>query len=176
MSEQTELEIKDLAGQKRPSSACGRDRRDLIAAVGALLTGWSSSCADDPDDLIEMATDVIDHYDDDGYSLAKMLEDSYFLSPDTELVNELDTVLGLKRTAHKASIKRWVEENAIKCPFKIGSIVRTDSVKGGTGEVYEINESEATCCVRFERLGHVKSGTGTHGKILKYEEMLEVIP
>ena len=174
MTRQTELEIKELAGQKRPVCAIGKDRTDMIAKVGAILTDWESGCGDDPDDLIEMAKDVVDHYEDDGYALAKMLEDSHYLNPDTELVNALEEVGRIKSAATRATVERWVRDNEITCPFEIGTKVKTRGVDG-VGEVYEIDAKQAKCSVRFECLGHVVGGLGTHGRILKYED-LEAAP
>lgn len=170
MTEQTELEIKELAGQKRPVCAIGKDRSDMITKVGAILTNWESGCGDDPDNLIEMAKDVIAHYDDDGYALAKMLEDEHGLDPDAGLVDALEAVTGIKRAATRATVERWVRDNDVASPFEVGAKVRTRGVEG-PGEVYEIDAKQAQCSVRFECLGHVASGPGTHGRILKYEDM-----
>lgn len=170
MTSQTELEIKELTGQKRPTSACGKDRTDMIAKVGAILTDWESGCGDDPDDLIEMAKNIIGHYDEDGYALAKMLEDEHGLDPDASLVDALEAVTGIKRMATRATVERWVRDNEITCPFEIGTKVRTHGVDG-VGEVYEIDAKQAQCSVRFECLGHVYKGVWTHGRILKYEDL-----
>ena len=174
MTNQTELEIKELVGQKRPVCAIGKDRTDMIAKVGAILTDWESGCGDDPDNLIEMAKDVIAHYDDDGYALAKMLEDEHGLDPDVSLVDALEDVTGIKHMATRATVERWVRDNEIVCPFEVGAKVMTRGVEG-PGEIYEIDAKQAQCSVRFECLGHVAKGMGTHGRILKYED-LEAVP
>ena len=170
MTTQTELEIKELAGQKRPVTPIGKDRADMIAKVGAILTDWDSDCGDDPDNLIEMAKDIIGHYDDDGYALAKMLEDEHGLDPDASLVDALEAVTGIKHLATRATVERWVRDNDVTCPFEVGAMVRTRGVEG-PGEVYEIDAKHAQCSVRFECLGHVAKGIRTHGRILKYEDL-----
>lgn len=104
MSTQTELEIKELAGQKRPVTSIGKDRADMIAKVGAILTDWDSDCGDDPDNLIEMAKDIIGHYDEDGYALAKMLEDEHGLDPDAILVEALEAVTGIRSAPSTAPV------------------------------------------------------------------------
>lgn len=58
-------------------------------------------------------------HSDDGYVLAKMLDDQYNFHPDTQLVNLLDEFSSLKKTVYRKAIGKWVLDNNLSLPSDI---------------------------------------------------------
>jgi hypothetical protein len=77
---------------------------------------------------------VLGPFTDDGYSLARELEDDYVM--DITTANVLDAVQVLTYGAVQASIKDWVKTHAITAPYPKGTRVKfryyvTDHEKTG---------------------------------------------
>jgi hypothetical protein len=58
-------------------------------------------------------------HSNDGYALAKMLDDQYYFHPDSELVDLLDEFSDLKKTMHSKAIVKWVQDNKLVLPTDI---------------------------------------------------------
>lgn len=53
------------------------------------------------------------HYNHDGYRLARMLEDYYYIEPDEKLVEILSQVFIKRRNMERDLEKEWVKENQL---------------------------------------------------------------
>lgn len=60
---------------------------------------------------------------DDGYALAKFLDDTYMVEADTELVDLLDDLHYDLNDVINEEVKAWVIEENIRCPFIPGQKV-----------------------------------------------------
>ena len=109
--------------------------------------------------------------DMNGYKLAKDLERSCGWSIDCALVERLDSI-DCYYLLEEAT-KRWVIENNIQLPKKIGNVVSfwEQGVKI-TGEVTWLHQETAEYTVFCESEGHVREGSGTHGYIIMMEDIL----
>jgi hypothetical protein len=67
--------------------------------------------------------DVVENYSrfDDGYELAKKLEDNAYWNIDACMVEELDCIPCSIDSAYRKACKKWVEENNIQPPLPIGT-------------------------------------------------------
>jgi hypothetical protein len=123
-------------------------------------------------ELLEPLKDALRSPFRNGYERARDWEQWYGFSPDLDMVEFLDNLSA--REEHIEAVKRWVQDNGITATFQIGSIVcfrlRGDTV---TGEITEIFPETAVVAVLCESLGHVRTGLGTHGFFIAFEDLSE---
>lgn len=117
----------------------------------------------------------MDIYRGDGYELAKKLESEWGISPNTELVeilNSLDTHI---RRACREAEKKWVKDCWITPKYSIGDKVHVSRKnKIYEGEIVEIRSDLAEYVIFVEELGHVREGeSGTLGAIEHFEDIEE---
>jgi hypothetical protein len=117
-------------------------------------------------DVLESLLEAIECHEDDGYRIAYHLDGEWRV--DAALVNLLDSASYHRHRAHKAACVKWLSESGLTPP-ELESRVATE--KHGTGVVTE-NHVDGTSTVFFAHLGHVREGTGTHGLIIEWEELL----
>jgi hypothetical protein len=111
-------------------------------------------------------------HDWDGYNLAKTLEDAFHWSCNTELVSILDNADLYRSQHHSACVREWVERNKIAPKLCVGDLCKyLDGKTKRVGEIVKVDAKHALYLVRFDSLGHVKSGEGTHGLLLPSEKV-----
>lgn len=114
--------------------------KELAQIVGKQVNEW---CRDETllEDCIEIAEKIIQwHGNDNGYELAKEFEDEGF-SPDSELVEILDSVSYHKTEVQETFIKKWVAENNLKLELiegqkVIAKLIRKGEVEGEIVKLY----------------------------------------
>lgn len=141
----------------------------LPKVIEWLKEGGDDRAEEERDQILDDLADAIE-YEDDGFRIAEQLKSNHYWEPDAGLVEILDR--HYKYDAYKDLVKKWVKENDIKPELAIESSV-TVTVKGKSvnGIITNINNDTAEYTVCCESLGHVRSGIGTHGTILPYEEV-----
>ncbi len=105
----------------------------LSLVVGGLIFDW---CTDDIslEDCIESSKKVLEfNSNSNGYELAKEFEDEGF-SPDSELVDILDSVWYEKHKIQEGFEKQWVSENALKLDYVVGQKVVAELTRLGEVE------------------------------------------
>lgn len=114
-----------------------------------------------------------------GYELAKILDDSFWVEPDFNLVELLeDNPERYLDEELKKATEEWIKNEKIQSPFKVGDLVTVKMRKGVgyiQGEITRVYENEAKVCVFISQLGHVKDGIGSHGWVMSYEECKPVV-
>jgi hypothetical protein len=114
--------------------------KELAQIVGKQVNEW---CNDETplEDCFETAEKILKwHSNDDGYELAKEFEDEGF-SPDSELVEILDSVSYDRSKVQESFIKKWVAENNLKLELTegqkvIAKLVRKGEVEGEIVKLY----------------------------------------
>jgi hypothetical protein len=128
-------------------------------------------------DVGEMAEDIFDVISGspyaDGYVLAKTLEDDHHWDGvDLSLAEELDYASSILSGYVREKTALWVKQNDIRPKRGVGDIVEIKMQhKKYTGEIVKIDAEQAEYVVFVEECGHVKSGQGTNGFIIKFEEI-----
>lgn len=120
---------------------------------------------------------VLTHHPlDDGYHLAKRLEDECgWFRVDFNTAEMLDSAGGMLLSKVMEATKVWVERNAIKPKRKVGDLV--EIVQRGikySGEIVRVDEEQANYTVMVPECGHVREGLGTHGFVIRYEDIHEL--
>ena len=155
-------------------------RTPAVARAAALrlmpaVLKWSVSSGGVDDDeereeITKQLTKLLDwRTNDDGYQLAKELDHDGW-SADSELVEILDDASMICRSELEKLEKAWIEEQAISEPpvdIKVRDVNNTSRGVGVIVRHYPGGKSS----VAYEHLGHVKSGVGTHGYILNWEDL-----
>lgn len=107
----------------------------------------------------QMAADIAACFDrfDDGYALAKRLEDDYLWSIDAGLVNDLDMMSHMVEAENRRDGFAWEKENNILPPLPIGATIKEGVITGifkygpATYEVQEPNKPPTTrALIHFE--------------------------
>lgn len=166
--------------EKRPS-----ERSEAVAKVAAesllsdviewLVQGGDDSAADERDYIRDQLASAM-RFDADGFKIAKHLDDDGW-DCDARLVEILDGALWKRSEAHDAAVAEWLKRNDIKPPLNLGARVTfKDDFKSKTieGEITAIDEKRGTFTVFCQSLGHVRKGTGTHGRVLCWEDVSPV--
>lgn len=103
-----------------------------------------------------------------GFKLAKDFEDKYGLEGDEDLVECLSNMSSYVRSAISSLDEKFIKENNVVGP-EIGSNVFCTLSKV-SGEVIK-NREDGHSLVFIPSYGHVRSGAGTHGCYIKWEDM-----
>lgn len=102
--------------------------KELAQKMGKIVFDW---CNDDTElsDCVEYSEEILKYnHDEDGYKLAKELEDKGF-SPDVMLVDELDCVSNMGSVILKNHIQKWVIDNSLKLEIKMNTEVHYNEWK-----------------------------------------------
>jgi len=98
-------------------------KKELAKIVGKQVHEWCKQDDTPLEDCIETAEKILEyHSNDNGYELAKEFEDEGY-SPDSELVEILDSVSYDKSEVQKTFIKKWVADNNLKLELVEGQKV-----------------------------------------------------
>jgi hypothetical protein len=147
--------------------------RRLLPRFAALAQDWAS-----PAEVERELIDTLEHSAPlyDAYCMAKYLESNHGWASDAELVAMLDYAEMEAYSIREEAIAEWVKVNAIRPKKTIGEMVRVttpapDGVrKEFDGEIIGVNEQVATYTVMVSELVHVRTGVGTHGVIVPFED------
>lgn len=102
-------------------------RRQLAEIVGLEIYRWNAGSFATPEEHIEWIYKVLKyHPNDDGYRLARELEDECGISPDSELVDILDGVQYEMYTLIGNAVKEWVKKYELTLDFEVGQKVRAE--------------------------------------------------
>jgi len=163
------IDGKPINQKERPKE----DEKIISIAIKKMLPDikkWSKE-DDDEEDILKS---LISNYSsfEDGYTFAKKLDENDSWESDTELVNILDDASNYVREVLIEEEKKWVIENEITPPYQIGDKVSFNYRKKDViGEIVKIWHDTAKFTIYCESLGHVKSGCGTNGTIINYENV-----
>lgn len=108
--------------------------------------------------------------------IAQYLEKRHLWASNEKLVEILDMVDVEANAVHREAVAAWVSSNAIRPKKAVGDIVEVPPRAGEfrlrrlAGEIVGINEEQATYTVFVADRGHVRTGLGTHGHILPFED------
>ncbi len=136
---------------KQLAEDCGQwDMQD--DATPACIKGWVNA-------LLEC------RLSDNGYEIARNLEDYHSVSPDAELVEILDSASSYVWSAHENLVKAWVTDNGITAPLSVGQAI---SCRHGEGLIVRLNEESARYIFQPYGKEHEYSGKGS-GILVEYE-------
>jgi hypothetical protein len=126
----------------------------------------------------ELVCDLVKAFDNafdwDAYKLARALDDAGW-EVDSSLVDVLDAAASHAYQARDKAIREWVKANDIRPAFKVGDKVQTKRrYNGFEGEITRIDEELGRYLVFSEARGHVRTGQGTHGTYMDFEDAEEM--
>ncbi len=154
---------------QRPKRPTLRDAAVIDRAAEAMWPRIQAWDGHDPlrDDKADLRKAL--RWNTDGFKLARDLD---AWCPDAALVEILDGAAFALFDALNEETKAWVAANGIAASLPVGAKVSfVDSGKTQTGEVTRVHSDVAKYTVFCEALGHVRSGTGTHGFVLAVEDV-----
>lgn len=116
----------------------------------------------------------------DGYEIARDLEYRGWC-PDRELVEKLDGGYHL-HNAYDEAVRLWVVRHQIHPQFAVGDRVVYDWYRGREyskrvpieGEITRVERFKAQYLIFVESEGHVRTGLGTHGTYINFEDVRPV--
>ena len=121
--------------------------------------------------LDDLAT-ALEYAGTDGYEIAKYLDDRKSWNITADMVESFDRASMIEYKLTSDAVKKWVSFYAIASKFKQGDAVEVEVRKTKYhGEIVSIDTKEAKYTVYIEALGHVKSGQGTVGIVLPFEQV-----
>lgn len=156
-----------------------------------------SADADDREEAIEQLAAVADPWND-GYQIARDLERRYSWDCDKAVADVLDEVSSIAYDAVDQAVVAWVAATKPAPPFQPGTmVVVKHKLRDVVGEIVDVAASDAAenarpvkpgtkrfesksaeryaaraqYLVYVESLGHVRSGQGTHGLIVAWEDV-----
>jgi hypothetical protein len=134
------------------------------------LKRWDDSLSDE--DAREFSIEILKKglSNDDGYILAKYLEDEGWW-PDSELVEILDGVCSGVKNSHRIAVANWWKSENKPVP-EVGKTVTT---RRGVGVVKSIDDKKACVTVFSEAAGHgiQKGGITSFGWYVPFEEIVD---
>ena len=155
-------------GKNRPKRSDGYVLDNVAIEFGKTLYKWAGDgdekgCIDDAKKLLKNSY-VINY---DGFELAKELEDRFFYTGDSELVEVCDDLIWIVRKEHTKHIIEWVRINDIVPVFTIGTVVSFNLSKTQRmGKISKIDLLEATYTIE-----HLDADGQLHNYIINYEDV-----
>ena len=150
-------------------------KKELAKIVGKQINEW---CNNETllDDCIESAEKVLEYSsNDNGYELAKAFDDEGF-SPDSELVELLDSVCYDKSKIQEDFIKKWATENSLNLTLVEGQKVIAKFFRKGENEceceIVKIYPETMRYGLWYEGMGYEK---GKGHTIVNFENIVSVI-
>ena len=139
-----------------------------------LIMKWYGNTSENEIEIRENVKLAIE-FDDDGYEIVRTLESSCYWDVDRSLIDVMDEVSHLRRLSHDYYVEKWVLNNGVMPKHQLGEVVSfKQKGKLYSGTITKILEKDAQYLVNCPDLGHVKSGVGTHGTYLLYEDVTPV--
>lgn len=145
-----------------------------LAAARKMVEAIESDCDTDglpsSEEMAEDIADVASRYDD-GYAIAKQLDDRKYWSIDMRIVEALDNYSFMLSAQLDKEIKKWVEENDIQPPFPLKTRVKMQS--GDIGEIATIRRDTAEYLIKID--GDPKADAPTNRRmVVSYESVTEI--
>ena len=168
--------FSDLPLPPRPKLFSDEVTLELLDRILPKVIAWIESdrkfgvSASEAEEVREDLMSAID-FEDSSYKIARSLDDLGW-SIDDELQDILKEVSQVRWDSWKINVRDWVLKNGLEPKFECGAEVSIN-LKGKTkvGQVSKIYPDTAEYCVFLPGEGHVKSGIGTRGIILPFEEV-----
>lgn len=170
-----------------PGKRPGRHDEAVIALcieeVAELLLAWlqETDPSDDPDRIQECREHARKLLiglctDDDGYKLAKRLDDYLGYKPDSQLVDALEQIWSIRYKAYEKVVAEWVAREGIVIPEAyMGKTVKFRSGPNpGQGEITKFYPESARVLIFCPEKGHVREGVGSHGVVIDWENVEEL--
>ncbi len=111
-------------------------------------------------------------YYHDGYEIVKKMENDLGYAGDSYLVELMDDATTVCSCAYYEFVKKWVKEEGIKPTLNIGDkVVYTHKSTNVEGIITGVDLLEAQYLVFSESRGHVRSGVGSHGCYIPFEDV-----
>lgn len=168
-----------MTDSKRPSHYDEKIDQEVAQALLPKVLQWLRSRGEDEptdedkQDILAQLTDAC-RLHDDGYEVAKCLDDRHMWESDSELVDLLDEVAFARIRSHEKAVEAWVQQHGVVPQYSVGQRVafkqRRWDKEAVTGEVTAVREKTAQYLVFCESLGHVRAGCGTHGTYVAFED------
>ena len=150
---------------KRPGHNAKEVREEAAHLLLPRVIEWMSrdgDVQDDPEEIIDQLADALE--DDDGYEIAKNLDNAGWFDVDANLVEILDSAGHFKSEARNTLVKKWAIENEISAAIPIGTHVKTPR---GDGVVSGVRADTAEYIVQTP--DRTWSGLGT-GYVMAAED------
>lgn len=165
MTEQLIMDIKfDPRNTPRPPIGHQVFIRKGIEAILPAIKAWAGPGCGDDESLISDLTEALENaYDNDGYNLAKYLDDEGWIT-DRVLVDILDDLSGHIYDARAEAVRLWVKTADLQYPWK-GTRVRSGNI---TGIVDDVCRNMGKCYVK-------KDGDTTNALHIFDVEKVEVL-
>lgn len=135
-----EPEVSALRASVPRARPTRRDPAIIRAAAEKLAVACAEWCgASKPEDWVD---DLIkcEFYWDDGYRLARALQDRCYVDPDADLVETLSYASSELWDAESVAVRAWIDANNIKPSLKVGDRI---SYREWVGVVNGIDEQRA---------------------------------
>lgn len=150
----------------RPNKITKETAKQIAIDLINDLKLWGNEYSDD--DIDNLANNI-DHYgNQDGYELAKSMDDDYNWSVDSNVVESLDSVSNMVYNELKKEVAKWVIDNNIQPQYKIGARVKFKSRELKEGTITNIDKDQALYYI------HTDDQPITSSYIVKYENVLEL--
>jgi hypothetical protein len=122
----------------------------------------------------DLITGMAEH--DDGYRLARWLDDHKGWAANRTLVSLLSHIPFLRNEIYDQRVRRWVKDNQVHPDLSVGDVVKVRDKEGleHTGQIRCINYEEARYQVFVESLGHTQHGAGVQALGVPYELVEQV--
>jgi hypothetical protein len=161
--------------ERRPYKRDDDVVRSAVKRLVPRIITWMEDEVESEEALCEEIVEAYQrHIHDDGFAVAKYLDDTWWGGGNSELVEILDGGFSYIRTAHKEATAEWIKRNNIQPRYSVGDAV---TVKH-TGEplpgiIRSVDDQWGTYTVYVEALGHKKEGEGcgTLGIVLEWEKV-----
>lgn len=122
--------------------------------------------------LVEDFYDAFIYSKQDAYNMTKDLDNCGY-DVNASVVELCDDYVSEIMNFNRKLVKEWVKSNNIQCPYKLDDVVEyKENGKVHKGIISNVNLKEGTVVLCCESEGHVRSGTGTQGYVVNYEEIV----
>ncbi|MCK5614424.1 hypothetical protein KAR91_71820 [Candidatus Pacearchaeota archaeon] len=145
-------------------------KKRVIAVLDKVVPDEDEGNEEVADYLIKQMTD---YHEIDGYRLAKSIDEEYYMNLDFEVAEALHELHWELGSVYDNAVREWVKEFDIKIPFSIGdkALIQVDSNQEAEGEVVKFYEDLAKVCIFCSKMGHVRTGSGSYGRIMNCEDV-----
>ena len=160
-------EAATSASSPKTSIPNARPSRRDPAIIEAAVTKLAQECAkwDEDGDASWWAgalADALRFGSRNGYELARYMDDRFSISPDSELVEILDSADSFVWVAHREAVKAWVAEVGFTPKHKVGERVHCDH---GIGPIHSIDHAHASYIIDVD-------GRGNGGYVISAEDVM----
>ena len=122
----------------------------------------------------EIVQDILVEVDSysSGYQICRNLESAGWYFDGDDLVDVFGEMGVIRHRFHREAVKQWVIDAQIEPSFEVGAKVvffHKDKREDVRGEIAKVERETGEYVVFCQSLGHVRTGSGTHGLILPFE-------